>query len=137
MIEELRPTPPVQERDRAFWSCIRDGQLVGWKCRQCGEIRLLPANRCAACLSGEYESVTLSGEGVIETACRFHRAYFKELVAAVPYTVVLVRLKEGPMLYSNLVDEPGTLPTPGTPVMAVLKPFGDKGGLILFEMLPA
>jgi uncharacterized protein len=74
---------------------------------------------------------------VIETACRFHRAYFKELVAAVPYAVVLVHLKEGPMLYSNPVNEPDTLPTPGTPVLAVLKPFGDKGGLILFEMQPA
>lgn len=132
MRDGLRPMPVVSEKDVAFWMHVRNGELKGQKCRSCGAVRLLPAKDCSACSSTGYDEIKLSGDGVVLGACRFHRSYFKELADALPYAVVLVQLQEGPLLYSNLVDEPEALPAPGARVSAVLKPLGKDAGLILF-----
>jgi uncharacterized protein len=132
---EPRPMPPVQEFEATFWLALRAGSFVGQVCRHCGSVRYPAAHRCAACRSPEAELCELSGRGAIVSACRFHRPYFAELADALPYTVIVVRLEEGPLLYSNLVEEPTVLPAPGTPVRAVLDPLGDAAALVRFKQV--
>jgi uncharacterized OB-fold protein len=133
---EQRPMAPMQERDMPFWRALREGRLTGQVCCNCGQVRVPPTRDCPVCLSPQSTLKTLSGRGTIVSACRLHRPYFKELATALPYVVILVRLDEGPLLYSNLTEEPGSLPAPGTPVAAVLRPLGDTASVILFEVQP-
>lgn len=137
MKDELRPALPVLERDAAYWAALRSGNLTGLICRQCGTVRMPTLRDCPECLSSDCETVLLSGRGTVISACRFHRAYFKQLADTLPYTVVLVRLEEGPLVYSNLVEEPEMLPEPGTFVFAVIRPFGDDAALLLFDRFQA
>lgn len=134
---EPRLMPLTRESDADFWRALRDGVFVGQACRQCGTVRYPAALRCPACRSAEAELRRLSGRGEIISACRFHRPYFAELADALPYTVILVRLEEGPLLYSNLVEELEDLPAPNTPVRAVLDPLGDSAALVRFEQVSA
>ncbi|MFX1764858.1 OB-fold domain-containing protein [Paraburkholderia sp. A1RI-2L] len=134
---EPRPMPPMRERDARFWRALRAGEFVGEACRQCGAVRYPTALRCPACRSAQAELRALSGRGEIVSACRFHRPYFAEFTDALPYTVIVVRLEEGPLLYANLVDEPDALPTPGERVRAVLDPLGEHAALVRFERVNA
>ena len=52
------------------------------------------------------EWVEPSGNGVVESHCVFHKAYWPEVAAKVPYAVVQVKLDEGVRLFSNLVGVP-------------------------------
>jgi uncharacterized OB-fold protein len=58
---------------------------------------------CPHCLSEELEWKRLSGRGKVSTWVIFHRNWFPEFAADVPYAVVQVELTEGPRLTSNLV----------------------------------
>ena len=71
------------------------------RCLDCGHHRYPPARYCAHCRGERAQSVPSSGNGVIESWCTFHKAYWPEL--KVPYDVVQVRLDEGVRVYSNLV----------------------------------
>jgi len=72
------------------------------RCLDCGHHRYPPARYCAHCRGERAQSVPSSGNGVIESWCTFHKAYWPEL--KVPYDVVQVRLDEGVRVLSNLVD---------------------------------
>lgn len=128
-----RPMPAVRESESGFWRALREGTFVGQACRCCGRVRYPATLHCPGCRSTDAALRTLSGHGEIVSACRFHRAYFAEMADALPYTVILVRLAEGPLLYSNLIEEPSVLPVPGTPVRAVLDPLGDTAALVRFQ----
>ncbi len=54
--------------------------------------------------------VDTSGRGVVETYTVIRRAVSAEFEDDVPYVVALIKLEEGPMLMSNVVDcEPDTV----------------------------
>ncbi len=73
---------------------LKDGRLMGTKCRSCGAFSFPPRADCEACMSGDFEFVELSGRSTLQT--------FTKIVAAptgfedvVPYTVGVVDLEEG------------------------------------------
>lgn len=101
-----KPLPKVDDTNRAHWDGARAGELRIQKCSDCGTLRYPPARYCANCLSEKSEWALLSGRGEVWSHCTFHRAYFKGFEPEMPYTVVLVKLDEGPFLYSNLVGVP-------------------------------
>ncbi len=77
-----------------FAKHLKDGRLMGTKCKDCGAFSFPPRADCEACMSGNYEFVELSGKSILQT--------FTKIVAAptgfedvVPYTVGVVDLEEG------------------------------------------
>jgi uncharacterized protein len=72
-------------------------------CLDCGRHRFPPARYCPQCRSERMESVQASGQGVLESWCTFHKAYWPEFERRVPYDVVQVRLDEGVRVFSNLI----------------------------------
>jgi len=76
--------------------------LMLQRCRDCGRHRFPAARYCAHCRGERAEWVQSCGNGVIESWCTFHKAYWPEF--KVPYDVVQVRLDEGVRLFSNLVQ---------------------------------
>lgn len=100
-----------------FWAGTAAGELRLPFCRKC-EHRWLPAVAiCPRCHSPEVEWRASSGRGVVVAACQFHREYFADLDLPLPYTVILVRLAEGPMFYANPADL-ASIPGIGTMVRA-------------------
>ncbi len=77
-----------------FAKHLKDGRLMGSKCKDCGAFSFPPRADCESCMSGNFEFVELSGKSTLQT--------FTKIVAAptgfedvVPYTVGVVDLEEG------------------------------------------
>jgi hypothetical protein len=77
-----------------FAQHLKDGRLMGTKCRKCGATSFPPRADCGECMSGDFEFAAVSGKGTLHT--------FSKIVAAptgfedeTPYTVGVVDLEEG------------------------------------------
>ena len=97
-----KPLPKIDDSNRPHWEGARAGALRIQRCTDCGTLRYPPSRYCASCLSEKSDWPAMSGRGEVWSHCTFHRAYFKGFEPDMPYTVVLVKLDEGPFLYSNL-----------------------------------
>jgi uncharacterized OB-fold protein len=98
-------TPYTKVSD--FARHLKDGRLMGSRCKNCGEQSFPPRADCAACLSGEFEFFEVGGKATLHT--------FSKIVAAptgfddeAPYTVGVVDLEEGGRLLAwmgETIDE--------------------------------
>jgi len=85
-------TPYTKVSDFARY--LKDGHLMGSRCKQCGATSFPPRADCDACASGDFEFHEVSGKAKLNT--------FTKIVAAptgfedvVPYIVGVVDLAEG------------------------------------------
>ena len=85
-------TPYTKVSD--FAQYLKDGHLMGSRCKKCGATSFPPRADCGACMSGDFEFYELSGKGKLHT--------FTKIVAAptgfedvTPYVVGVVDLDEG------------------------------------------
>ncbi len=77
-----------------FAQYLKDGRLMGSRCRKCGATSFPPRADCAVCMSGDFEFFEISGKAKLNT--------FTKIVAAPtgfedvsPYIVGVVDLEEG------------------------------------------
>jgi hypothetical protein len=98
---------------------LKQGSLVGLKCRDCGEIAAQPIILCGKCASANLEITGLTGKGIIQTfTVNYVAAEGRE--AEAPYIVAIVELEEGPWIMGNIVDlrpEDATIDIIGNKVM--------------------
>ncbi|CAL8476961.1 Zn-ribbon domain-containing OB-fold protein [Caballeronia sp. S22] len=100
-----KPLPRSDDLDNApYWAAAREGRLVFQRCTRCGQFRFPAAPVCADCRSREAQWEEISGTWLIESLCRFHKAYWPSFADDVPYTVIQVRHASGVRMYSNPVD---------------------------------
>ena len=104
-----KPLPRQDPLNQPFWAAAKQGPLVLQHCPACGDRRFPPTPVCPQCLAGDQDWVEASGNGTLESWIDMHRAYWDGFKDALPYRVCLVRLEEGPVLVSNLLDSPDTL----------------------------
>lgn len=85
-------TPYTKVTD--FARHLRDGRLMGSRCRRCGATSFPPRADCDACMHGEFEFFEVTGKGTLHT--------FTKIVAAptgfedsTPYIVGVVDLDDG------------------------------------------
>ena len=78
----------------AFAQHLRDGRLMGSRCKRCGATSFPPRADCHACMSGDFEFVEMSGKGTVNTYTKIVAAPtgFDELA---PYIIGVVDLVEG------------------------------------------
>lgn len=127
-----KPLPVLDGENAPHWAGAREREVRVQRCMSCGRLRFPAARHCSECLSEASEWTAVSGRGEIWSHCRFHRVYFKGFETEMPYTVVLVRLDEGPMLYSNLVGMEDAPIRIGQRVQAVFDDVTDEVTLIKF-----
>ncbi|MDH3236138.1 MAG: OB-fold domain-containing protein [Alphaproteobacteria bacterium] len=101
-----KPLPRLDDANLPFWEGAKAHTLKLQKCEDCGTLRFPATRHCASCGGARSSWSQVSGHGTIESWCRFHQVYFEGFAEEVPYTVIVVRLREGPRLFSNLVDAP-------------------------------
>jgi uncharacterized OB-fold protein len=77
-----------------FAQHLRDGYLMGSRCKKCGDTSFPPRADCGSCMSGDFEFVEMTGKATLNT--------FTKIVAAptgfedvTPYIVGVVDLDEG------------------------------------------
>jgi uncharacterized OB-fold protein len=128
-----KPLPRLDDGNRPFWEGARRGELCVQRCVDCGTLRFPAARHCARCLGDRSDWTRLSGRGTVESFCVFHQPYVAGFEAELPYNVVLVRLDEGPMLFSNLVDIANDQIRIGMAVTAWFEPVTAERGLVKFR----
>jgi hypothetical protein len=77
-----------------FAQYLKDGHLMGSRCKKCGATSFPPRADCGVCMSGDFEFFEMSGKATLNT--------FTRIVAAptgfedeCPYVVGVVDLEEG------------------------------------------
>ena len=90
-------------RTQKFWRWIEGGEFHTTRCRGCGTLLFPPVADCPECLSSEMEWVKLEGRGVVDA--------FTHVIARPtsfqqhePYTIAIVRLREGVRVLAWLRD---------------------------------
>ena len=113
------PLPYPGPDDKAFWDGTRRHELLIQRCTGCGTLRFWGKPMCAQCNSFDSEAVPASGRGTIWSYTTTYHGWSRAWKEAVPYTVVVVQLEEGPRLTSNLVDAAPEAIRVGLPVEVV------------------
>jgi uncharacterized OB-fold protein len=88
---------------KEYNEALKEDKLLGLKCKQCGAITVPPKMVCRKCTSPDMEIVQLKGTGEIKTFTTV-QVSSEGREDEVPYTIVLVRLDEGPWIMGNLSD---------------------------------
>ena len=100
--EKFIPQPTAETVD--YWQGCAVGELRIQQCRDCSHIQFYPRSICAECMGAELESIVSQGTGVLISYTVVRRAVSKAYEHEVPYIVALIKLVEGPVLMSNVVD---------------------------------
>ena len=103
------------------------------RCAGCGMLRFPPRELCNGCLSTEATWVEVSGRGEVFSYNVMHQVYHPGFAAEVPYTVVIVKLAEGPKMTTNLVDCPPDQVRVGMPVEVVFEEVSPEVTLAKFR----
>lgn len=129
-----KPLPRIDALSAPYWEGTRNGELRLQRCTACGTFRFPASPWCAHCRTNVFEWVPTSGKGEVWSWCVFHKAYFEGFANEMPYAVALVKLDEGPRVYSNLVGIalPGIYI--GLRVRAVFERATDAVTLVKFAM---
>ena len=91
--------------DKPMWESIANKAWALQYCADSDSFRYPPSPICPDSLSMDYEWRPIKGTGQILSWVIFHRTYFEDHKG--PYNCVAVRLDEGPIVVSNLIEEPG------------------------------
>jgi uncharacterized OB-fold protein len=105
-----RPLPEVTEDTQAYWDATRERAMKLQRCDRCARFWYYPGPVCPHCGSTDFTWTAVSGEGTIYSYSVLERAKGNPFEGDVPIAIILVRLAEGPVMMSNLIDyEPGQL----------------------------
>lgn len=132
-VEKILPTPDADSKP--FWDGCRDHQLKFQQCAACGEVRWPPSILCPTCHSQDTRWIEASGRGAIYTFAVYHQAFHPAFEGKLPYVVAVVRLDEGPMLLSNIVQCPHESLACGMPVKVAWDDISGELSLPKFRVL--
>ena len=127
------PEPVVDPELLAFWEGTARGELMLRRCYACGTVAWPPRTFCPACsaLDPEWFAATGTGEIYSYTIVRKAQGAWRDVV---PYVIAYVRLAEGPVVLTNIVDcDPATVHI-GLPVHVVFA--RSANGYALYRFAP-
>ncbi len=116
-----RPLPHVNPLTKPYWDGCTRGELVIQRCRNsaCGKYVFYPRACCPHCHGGDLEWDRTSGKGVITSYTLVHRPQHEAFYEEAPVCFIAVRLEEGPIVFSQLLDKPADPELLEAPVEAV------------------
>jgi uncharacterized OB-fold protein len=129
-----KPLPKPDPNLKPYWDFARRGKLAAIRCRDCAHVHFPPGPVCPECLSDNLEWFATSGRGTLFSWVEFHHPYWDCVKPALPYNVVLVKLDEGPLIASNLIDENLDGLKLGMAVEAVFEPIPGDMALPKFKL---
>lgn len=90
--------PIMNPGDEPYFDAAAEGRLLLKSCNACHQPHHYPRALCPFCWSTNVEWITASGTGTIYTFSITRRG------ASAPYCIAYVRLDEGLMMLTNIVD---------------------------------
>jgi len=126
MSDYKKPIPAITPDMKPFFDGAKRHELLVQRCGQCGTYRFPAREICSQCLSRDVEWVRVSGEGEIFSYNVMHQVYHPGFADEVPYAVVVVKLKEGAKMNSNLTGMPPHNIRIGMPVRVVFEDVTDE-----------
>ncbi len=102
--EYTKPLPRPQALDLPYWEGLKKRELRMQKCRDCGHVWFPPGPGCPKCLSTHFEWARLSGKGKVWSWSVFYQVYYKSFAPDIPYNVIQVKVDEGPIVISSMVE---------------------------------
>ncbi len=97
-----------------WWEATRERRLVVQRCERCGHRQHYPRMLCVACGGTDLSFVDASGKGTVYSFTVVYRPPSAAFVP--PYVIALVRLAEGPVLLTRIVDSEPALVACDLPV---------------------
>jgi len=117
--DKFLPVPDAETEP--FWAGCRAGELRVQRCTACGQHQFYPRMLCTACAGTALEWTAVSGHGTVLSCTVVHRPLSAAYAGEVPYVVALVRLREGPVLMSNIIGGAAQTLRVGAPVRVVFE----------------
>lgn len=114
MSERPIPDPVVSPETAAFWDAAAQGRFLVRHCTACNKAHWYPRTLCPLCASQATEWRAGSGRGVVYTFSVMRRA-------GAPFVIAYVRLEEGPLMMTNIVDCDPQRVRIGDPVVVVFR----------------
>ncbi len=100
-----KPLPVRDAESAPFWEAAKAHKLMLQHCTGCDRFIHYPRAVCPHCNGPSMDWRDASGEGTIHSFTVARRPAGPAFKEDVPYVVVLVDLKEGPRMMSNLVTD--------------------------------
>lgn len=94
--------PPMDQVTAPWWEATRKGRFLVQRCEACGHHQHYPRALCAVCAATNLDFVEASGQGRVYSFTVVYRAPGPAFDP--PYVVALVRLNEGPLVLTNIID---------------------------------
>jgi len=120
-----KPIPTVTPELQPFFAAAKRHELVVQRCSACGTHRFPAREICSNCLSRDASWVGVSGLGEVFSFNVMHQIYHPGFATEVPYAVVVIKLKEGAKITSNLVGVKPHDIRIGMPVKVVFEDVSD------------
>lgn len=98
----LRPLPETDGLAQAYWHGVAAGKLMIQRCEACGHHQHYGRPFCLECGAAAPAWIEARGTGKIWSFTAVHRGPYEDI--PVPYVVALVRLNEGVVILSHIVD---------------------------------
>ena len=96
--------PELDDVTAPYWEGARRGALLLQRCATCSAVWHPPLPSCPRCRGADVDWFPAGGSGTVESCTVIHQAAHRAFADRVPYAVVGVRLPEGPLVVTNLVD---------------------------------
>ena len=106
MTEYTKPLPLMEGLSKEFYGWCKQHELRFQRCSDCGTWRHVPREMCASCGSLAWSWVKSSGRGQVFTWTVAERPMHPAFQSDVPYAAVVVEMREGVRLVSQVVDCP-------------------------------
>ena len=120
-----RPVPIPDEASAPFFEGALQGKLMIQQCRRCDAYHFPVRQVCDDCLADDLAWVQASGKGEVYTFALMHYVFHPSFADDVPYNLTVVKLDEGPLMETNLVDVNNDEIAIGMPVEAVFESLTD------------
>src|SRR5574337_350836 len=121
-----KPIPAITPDMQPFFEAAKRHELVIQRCADCGTPRFPAREICSHCWSRRSTWQRVSGEGEVFSYNVMHQVYHPGFAGEVPYAVVVVKLKEGAKMNSNLLGiKPHDIKI-GMPVRVVFEDITDE-----------
>lgn len=98
------PLPVINEVTAPFWEGCRKHVFLLQRCSGCRAYRYRPESYCPKCNSASFTWEQSTGKGTVYTYTVTHNPFHPGLLGKLPLATVLVKLEEGVMVTSNVVD---------------------------------
>ena len=99
-----KPKPISQPESDKYWNGLKNKEIWIQKCKTTNNYQFYPRAHCINCTKNDIEWVKVNGEATLFSFAIVFLAPIPEFAEDVPYINALIKLKEGPIIPTNLVN---------------------------------